>query len=144
MTVLVTLLVCPAYAQDVNTEKRASGPVAQQVDPIGLWEWEQGFGGRTRPRQIELQVKEGKLVGSAQSPSRGAGNAGGPPGMNDPVPLTNLELKGDKISFDVTRKFGANEFTEKFSGVISGASIASRRSAMRRSSSTTRICMPRC
>jgi alpha/beta hydrolase fold len=113
LVVLSALFVHPVIAQQANT-----------VDPIGLWEWEQSFGGRTRARQIEIQVKEGKLAGTSQSPARGPGNAGGPPGMNDPIPLKNLELDGDKISFEVTRKFGPNEFTEKFSGVISGDEIA--------------------
>lgn len=125
LLVLCALLATPVYAQEVISQKPAGSPPAKQVDPIGLWEWEQtGFGGRLRPRQIELRVEEGKLIGTALSPARGPGNAGGPPGINDPVPLKNVELHGDKISFDVPRKFGANEFTEKFAGVIAGDEIA--------------------
>jgi dienelactone hydrolase len=124
LLVLCTLFIGPVYAQDTADQDATSAVLAKPVDPVGVWGWEQGFGGRKRPRQIELQVEEGKLVGFSQSASRGAGNAGGPPGFDDPVPLNNLELQGDKLAFEVTRKFGDNEFTEKFVGVIAGDEIA--------------------
>ncbi|MEO8269789.1 MAG: alpha/beta hydrolase [Aureliella sp.] len=125
LLVLYAIFVTPLFAQDATSEKPESSLLTKQADPIGLWEWEQtGFGGRARPRQIELRLEDGNLIGTAISLARGSGNAGGPPTVNDPVPLRNVLLQGDKISFDVTRKFGDNEFTEKFAGVIAGDEIA--------------------
>ncbi len=107
-------LVC---AQDAQVERSPRDDGAQQVDPTGTWVWEQQFGGRSRPRQISLSYDAGELVGSYQSTRRGGG-------LGDPVPLKEVKLQGDKLSFDVTRRFGENEFTTNFAGVISGDEIA--------------------
>ena len=92
----------------------------RSVDPVGTWVWEQRFGGRSRSRQVHLSHEEGKFVGTYESPPRG--NA--PSRFGEPLSLMNIKLEGDKISFDVTRKFGDNEFTTKFAGVIVGDEIA--------------------
>lgn len=113
--------------QAASNAKAASGGSAQPIDPIGVWNWEQSFGGRSLPRRIQLKVVEGKLIGTYQSTMRGGrGGAQGAaaPAFGDPEPLKDVELKGDKLTFDVVRKFGPREFTEKFAGVIAGDEIA--------------------
>ncbi|MCA9128535.1 MAG: alpha/beta hydrolase [Planctomycetales bacterium] len=93
------------------------------VNPIGLWEWESGFGGRTRQQQIRLTAETGQLAGTYESPQRGGSQRSSRFGA-EPTPLSNIVLEGDKISFDVTRKFGDNDFTTNYAGVISGDEIA--------------------
>lgn len=104
---------------DDQTEAAAGS----KIDPTGTWLWEQRFGGGSSERKVRIWSEDNKLTGVYESPPRrGADNRSR--GSDEPVPITNLKVDGDKISFDVTRSFGNNEFTTNFVGVISGDEIA--------------------
>lgn len=110
-------------ATSSETDQRGSTlSAAASVDPSGTWIWEQQFGGRSTERSVTLSMESGKLSGTYGSLDGGGG--GGNRGFNAPAEISNAKLDGDKISFDVTRKFGPNEFTTSFAGVISGDEIA--------------------
>ena len=113
-------------AESGQSKSSASKPV---VDPTGTWTWEQQFGGRTTERSVTLSFVDGALSGTYGSSSsgrsrRGPGGFGGRSGFNAPVEISNGKLAGDKLSFEVTRRFGPNEFTTVFAGVIVDDEIA--------------------
>ena len=120
-SLLLSLLVSGmGYAQDADVVEELNQVRAQEVNPTGVWVWERGFGGRTRTNQVTLSYEDGVLVGVQESPQRG----NRPSRFGGPVPLTDIKVEGDRITFDVTRKFGDNEFTTKYAGVIVGDEIA--------------------
>lgn len=119
LLVLTSSVSAQETVRDTTTKE-----LPQAIDPTGVWVWEQSFGGRTRESQIELTVAEGSLSGTFGTPPRSGAPTGGRFGSSGPVPLTNIVLTRDKISFDVTRKFGDNEFTTNYAGVIAGDEIA--------------------
>lgn len=88
------------------------------VDPTGTWAWEQQFGGRKFARELTLGVEDGKLTGALKT------IGGFRRGPNPPTKISNSKFTGDEISFDVVRRFGNNEFTTTYSGVVSGDEIA--------------------
>lgn len=104
-------------AQDETT------PSQKNVDPTGTWVWEQSFGGNSTSRVLELSFDEdGELTGvyktiyPEDSPFRRRGGG--------PSEISNAKLNGDELIFEVTRKFGDNEFTTTFSCVIVGDELA--------------------
>jgi hypothetical protein len=96
------------------------GAAAQAADkPDGTWTWPQPArgGGGGEPRKVTLTLKSDgeKLTGKVSQPGRGG----------DPVEtdISNGKIKGDEVSFAVTRERGGNSFTTKYSGKLSGDSI---------------------
>lgn len=122
---LSTFLSCFSVAQEVKTAEPP--PLPSTINPTGTWKWEQSFGERKSERQITLVFEDGKLTGvygnSTVPDSSGRRGAFGR-GFDAKTDIANAKLHGDKITFDVTRQFGPNEFTTKFAGVISGDEIA--------------------
>lgn len=119
------ILACTPECLTAQTSSSSSSgsEETKQIDPSGVWKWEQSFGGRSMERQVSLVFKDGKLTGTYGNPN--PGNAEGRRrGFDTPAEIQKGKLVGDKISFDVTRKFGPNEFTTQFAGVISGDEIA--------------------
>jgi hypothetical protein len=90
----------------------------KKVDPTGTWSWTSPGrgGGPDRKTTLKLKLEGEKLTGLVIT----AGRQGG-----DPVEtaIENGKLKGDEISFSVTREFNNNKFTTKYSGKISGDTI---------------------
>ena len=97
------------------------GSVAQaedkKVDPTGTWTWTMPGREGAEPRKTTLKLKaEGeKLTGTVSAPGR--------QGQARDTEITNGKLKGDEISFEVTREFGGNKMVAKYSGKISGDTI---------------------
>ncbi len=125
--IMVALATGLCLAQDAPTTAEPQVPdqppaAARKVDPVGTWSWEQGFGGRSIGRAIELQLDDGKLTGTYLSRFQNTANL--PPGAADPVPIEDAKLEGDTITFQVTRSFNGNEFKTSFWGIISGDEIA--------------------
>jgi hypothetical protein len=83
----------------------------KKVDPTGTWKWSfTGQNGQTRESTLTLKMDGDKLTGSLS-------------GRNNDTPIANATLKGDEISFDVTREFNGNTMTTKYKGKLSGDSI---------------------
>ena len=99
----------------------ALGAVAQaqdkKADPTGTWTWSQPGrnGGPERKSTLKLKVEGDKVTGTLSAPGRG--------GQNSDVAISEGKLKGDEISFEVTREVQGNKITAKYNGKISGDSI---------------------
>jgi hypothetical protein len=98
------------------------GAVAQaqekKVDPTGKWTWTSPGrdGGPGRTNTLMLKLEGEKLTGKMVSPARG-----GQPARE--TEITEAKLKGEEISFTVTREFGGNKMVSKYTGKISGETI---------------------
>jgi len=67
---------------------------------------------------MKLKVDGDKVTGSISTPGR-----------NDQATetqITNGKIKGDQISFEVTREFQGNKFTAKYAGKVSGDTITGK------------------
>lgn len=82
-----------------------------KVDPTGTWKWSfTGQNGQTRETTLKLKQEGEKLTGTIS-------------GRNGDVAIESATLKDDTISFQVTREFNGNKFTQKYSGKIAGDTI---------------------
>lgn len=90
----------------------------KKVDPTGTWKWSQAGrqGGNPVEMTLKLKLEGEKLTGSVTRPGR----QGGDP---QETAIENAKLKGDEVSFEVTREFQGNKFTTKYNGKISGDTI---------------------
>jgi hypothetical protein len=126
---LVAAFITPVMAAD---EKKAE---TKKADPTGTWTWTQQprQGGNApanaTPRKSTLKLKaEGeKLTGTLSQPAFARRGQGADAAAAAPAPvetaITNGKIKGDEISFDVTRDRGGNSFTTKYSGKVEGDTI---------------------
>jgi len=105
-----TLLALGVVAQLQAQEKK--------VDPTGLWSWSMAGRQGGEPRKITLKLKlEGeKLTGVMTSPGR----QGAEPRE---TPIENGKLKGDELSFTMTREFNNNRFVQKYVGKVAADTI---------------------
>jgi hypothetical protein len=101
----------------------ALGPVVQadaadkKNDPTGTWTWTVPGrnGGPDRKSTLKLKLDGDKVTGTLSAPGR--------QGQTSDVNIEEGKLTGDDISFNVTREFGGNKFTQKYHGKISGDTI---------------------
>ena len=89
----------------------------KKSDPSGTWTWSTPGrnGGEPRKSTMKLKADGDKVTGSISSPGR-----------NDQATetqISNGKIKGDEISFDVTREIQGNKMTAKYSGKVSGDAI---------------------
>lgn len=104
LTGIVTIGLFITRAAEVPT---ARSPVE------GIWQWDFTMpdGGKVTPR-VEFRTKEGELRGTSRFRS------------GSRMPLTNIILKGDQLSFDVVRERDDNEeVVTHYRGRLSGDSI---------------------
>ena|SRR6266536_3252095 len=112
LTPLINLVACAflglgaiAQAQD------------KKADPTGTWTWTSAGrnGGPDRKSTLKLKLDGDKLTGSVSAPGRG--------GEVSDTAIADGKIKGDELSFTVTREFNGNKFTAKYSGKIDGDTI---------------------
>lgn len=112
---IVTSFVCAILAFSAVAQVQAQ---ETKANPTGTWTWSmQGREGST-PRQTTLKLKaEGeKLTGTISSPGR----QGAEPRV---TAIENGKVKGDEISFAVTREFNGNKMIQKYMGKITGDTL---------------------
>lgn len=83
----------------------------KKADPTGTWKWSfTGQNGQTRETTLKLKLDGEKLSGSVT-------------GRNGDTAIDDAKIKGDEISFAVTREFNGNKFTAKYNGKLAGDTI---------------------
>jgi len=83
----------------------------KKADPTGTWKWSStGQNGQTRESTLTLKLEGDKLTGALT-------------GRNGDTAIANATVKGDEISFEVTREFNGNKMTSTYKGKLSGDSI---------------------
>jgi hypothetical protein len=107
---LITLAACACLAL---------GTLASQAaDATGTWSWSRPGrqGGDPVKMTLKLKADGEKLTGSLISPGRQGG---------DPTTtaISDGKVKGDDISFTVTREFNGNKMTSKYTGKVSADAI---------------------
>src|SRR6266853_5890827 len=109
-TSLCALLALGFLAQTQAEEKKA--------DPAGTWTWSRPGrnGGPEIKMSMKLKTEGDKVTGVVISPGR----QGGEP---TETKIEDAKLKGDEISFTVTREFNGNKMTTKYHGKVTADSI---------------------
>jgi hypothetical protein len=106
ITSAIQLAACLVFAlafQAVAADKKN--------DPTGTWKWSfTGQNGQTRESTLKLKLDGDKLTGSIT-------------GRGGETAIEEAKIKDDTITFQVTREFNGNKFTQKYNGKISGDSI---------------------
>ena len=92
--------------------------VAMAADPAGTWTWSTPGrnGGPERKTTLKLKVDGDKLTGTLSNPGRGGGAA-------TETEISDGKVKGDEVSFSVTREFNGNKMTSKYTGKLSADAI---------------------
>jgi hypothetical protein len=104
----------------------------KKADPTGTWTWSVPArnGGPDRTNTLALKVEGDKLTGALSSPRRG--------GEIAETPIKDGTVKGEDISFTVTREFNGNTMTSKYSGKVSGDTIKGKNEFQRDGESQSR------
>jgi hypothetical protein len=91
----------------------------KKADATGTWKWTQAGRQGGNPREMTLKLKQDgeKLTGSLTSPPFQQGG--------DPVTveIADGKVKGNEISFTVTREIQGNKRTSNYSGTIDGDTL---------------------
>ena len=90
-------------------------PVKAADNPTGTWKWTTEFGGKTRESTLKLKLDGDKLSGVY---------VGGQ--SNTESPIEDATIKGDVISFKVTRERDGQKTTTKYSGTLKGDTITGK------------------
>ena len=115
-TSITQLAVCLIFASSFLA--RAADD--KKVDPSGTWKWSAtGQNGQTRETTLKLKLDGEKLTGTIS-------------GRGGETAIAEAKLKGEEISFEVTREFNGNKVTTKYNGKISGDSIKGKMEFERR------------
>ncbi|MBI4662385.1 MAG: hypothetical protein HY735_26495 [Verrucomicrobia bacterium] len=112
---LAKLGFCAILALGVAAKAQAQD---KKVDPTGTWTWSTPGrdGGEPRQSTLKLKLEGEKVTGMLSTPGRQGGQA-------RETTIENGKLKGDEVSFTVTREFGGNKFVSKYTGKISGDTL---------------------
>lgn len=89
----------------------------KKADPAGNWTWTQPGrnGGPDRKMTLKLKAEGEKLTGTLSSP--------GADGETTKSEIEDAKIKGDEVSFTVTREFNGNKRTFKYTGKVSADAI---------------------
>ncbi len=121
LTSLLPLTVCLLFMSAI-----AAQAADKKADPTGTWKWSTtGQGGQARESTLKLKLEGDKLTGTISG--RGGDTA-----------IEEAKLKGEDISFQVTREVNGNKVTSKYAGKISGDAIKGKIETERDGQSRTR------
>ena len=102
LSVAVTLLLLLSFGATAADAK---------LDPTGTWTWSYtGQDGQSRQSTLKLKLDGETLTGTVS-------------GRNGETAIDGATLKGDDISFTVTREFNGNKMVQKYSGKLTADSI---------------------
>lgn len=102
LSVAITLLLLLGFGATAADAK---------LDPTGTWTWSYtGQDGQSRQSTLKLKLDGETLTGTVS-------------GRNGETAIGGANLKGDDISFTVTREFNGNKMVQKYSGKLTADSI---------------------
>lgn len=105
MKTFLKSILCAAVGLFLATGAHAED---KKVDPTGKWTYTSpGRDGATRTNSITLKLSDGKLTGAIA-------------GRQQDTPIEDATLKGDEVSFKVTREFNGNKMVSTYTAKISG------------------------
>ncbi len=89
----------------------------KKADPTGTWSWTVPGrnGGPDRKMTLKLKAEGDKVTGKLTSPARG--------GETRDTEIKDGKLKGNELSFTVTREFNGNTMVTKYNGKVSADAI---------------------
>src|SRR5438067_571294 len=110
---LLNVLTCALLALGAAAQVQA----ADKADPSGTWTWTQPGrnGGPDRKSTLKLKADGDKVTGTLSAPGRG--------GQATDTEIGDGKIKGDEVSFTVTREFNGNKVVSKYNGKVSGDTI---------------------
>lgn len=87
------------------------------ADVSGTWTWTARGrqGGADRKITAKFKVDGGKVTGKISTPGRD--------GQDRETDIKDGQIKGDQLSFSVTREMNGNSMTQKYTGKVTGDSI---------------------
>jgi hypothetical protein len=91
----------------------AIGTAVQAADATGTWSWTRPGrnGGPDQKMTLKLKADGEKLTGTLSSPGRD--------GQVTETAIADGKVKGEEISFTVTREFNNNKMVSKYNGKVS-------------------------
>lgn len=100
----------------------------KKIDPNGKWTWTtEGRQGGMRTNSITLKLEGDKLTGTIAGVRRGGGGGGAGGGAGaaavQETPIEEAKIKGDEITFQVTREFNGNKMVSKYTAKIAGDTL---------------------
>jgi hypothetical protein len=95
----------------------AIGTAVQAADATGTWSWTRPGrnGGPEQKMTLKLKADGEKLTGTLSSPGRD--------GQATETAIADGKVKGEEISFTVTREFNGNKMVTKYNGKVSADAI---------------------
>jgi hypothetical protein len=112
---LIKTSLCAIVAVGLLAQAQAED---KKVDPSGTWTWTmqaRGGGGGERKMTLKLKTEGDKVTGTLSAPGRD--------GTPRDTEIADGKLKGDEVSFTVTREFNGNKMTSKYNGTVTADSI---------------------
>lgn len=108
----------------------------KKADPNGKWTWtSEGRDGALRTNSITLKLEGDKLTGAVTGMrgGRGGGGGGGGGGQGggapQETPIEQATIKGDEVSFQVTRETPNGKFVTKYTAKITGDTMKGKSAA---------------
>lgn len=125
----IRTLACLALALGFAAQIHADD---KKADATGTWTWTTPGRNGGEPRKMTLNLKaEGeKLTGKLGMPNRD--------GEVTETEISDGKVKGDDVSFTVTREFNGNKFVAKYSGKLSADAIKGKMDFERNGESQSR------
>jgi hypothetical protein len=115
---LTKLALCAVFALGFLSAAQAQD---KKADATGTWTWTRPGrnGGADQKMSLKLKVEGDKVTGKLTSPGR----QGGDPVETD---IKDGKIKGDEISFTVSREFNGNTMTQKYNGKVTADAITGK------------------
>src|SRR4029453_9597518 len=88
---------------------------ATAADATGTWKWTTTFNNQTRDSTLKLKQEGDKLTGAYVGGQR-----------NTETPIEDASIKGDVISFKVTRERNGQKQTTKYTGTLKEDTITGK------------------
>ncbi len=114
VTTLLKLAACALLTLGTVTQAPAED---KKPDPTGTWTWTTPGrnGGPERKSTLKLKLDGDKLTGNVSSPGR--------EGAVNETAIADGKVKGEDVSFTVTREYNGNKMVQKYNGKLSAASL---------------------